>query len=103
MDKNPFKKTLMNSRRREWVRRRIEQYVIRRIENVIVHPVEYDFYGEKQAVQIIQRYGSISMDGKPNERLWEEPPEYPELESESCSFILEEMESDYKRNFTFED
>ena len=106
MEKNPFKKTLMNSHSREWVRRRIEQYVLRRIANVIVHPVEYDFYGEKQAVEIIQRYGSILMDGSlgtPDERLWEEPPEYPELEPEPCSFILEEMESDYKRNFTFED
>ena len=50
MEKNPFKKTLMNSHSREWVRRRIEQYVLRRIANVIVHPVEYDFYGEKHAV-----------------------------------------------------
>ena len=98
MDKNPFKKTLMNSCSRERVRRWLQQYLLDKTANV-----EYDFYAEKQAVEIIQRYGSISMDGKPDERLWEEPPEYPELESESCSFILEEIESEYKRNFKFED
>ena len=98
MGKNPFKKPLMNSRSRERVRRWIQQYLLDRTANV-----EYDFYAEKQAVEIIQRYGSISMDGKPDERLWEEPPEYPELEPESCSFILEEIESEYKRNFKFED
>lgn len=98
MAKNPFKKPLMNSRSRERVRRWIQQYLLDRTANA-----EYDFLAENQAVQIIQRYGGISMDGKPDGRLWEEPPEYPELEPESCSFILEEIESEYKRNFKFED
>lgn len=98
MKKNPFKKPLMNSRSRERVRRWIQQYLLDRTANV-----KYDFSAENQAVQIIQRYGGISMDGKPDARLWEEPPEYPELEPESCSFILEEIESEYKRNFKFED
>ena len=63
---------------------------------------DYDCQGERLLLEMIQRYGYIQQNVN-DERLWKEPPEYPELEPETCSFISKEIESEYNRNFRFED